>query len=103
MSTAHLAGPRRILFVVTEDWYFVSHRLPLAIAARDAGYEVIIASRFGAQRERLESEGFALRPISLRRRGASPVQEMKAILELRQLFRDTRLPAWLEGCVSFTY
>jgi starch phosphorylase len=29
---------RRLLFVVTEDWYFVSHRLALAVAAKAAGY-----------------------------------------------------------------
>ena len=31
---------RTVLFLVTEDWYFISHRLPLALAARDAGYRV---------------------------------------------------------------
>ena len=32
---------KKLLFFVTEDWYFCSHRLPLALAAKDAGYEVI--------------------------------------------------------------
>ena len=36
---------RRLLFVVTEDWYFVSHRLGLARAAAAAGYEVAVATR----------------------------------------------------------
>ena len=27
-------APTRILYVVTEDWYFLSHRLPMARAAR---------------------------------------------------------------------
>jgi hypothetical protein len=32
--------PPVLVYLVTEDWYFVSHRLPMARAARDAGYEV---------------------------------------------------------------
>ena len=35
----------RILYVVTEDWYFLSHRLPMARAAKEAGYEVHVATR----------------------------------------------------------
>ncbi|HKW15525.1 MAG TPA: hypothetical protein VJS69_13650, partial [Candidatus Krumholzibacteria bacterium] len=34
-----------IVFLVTEDWYFWSHRLPVARAARDAGARVIVATR----------------------------------------------------------
>ena len=32
----------KLLFFVTEDWYFCSHRLSLAIAAKEAGYELKI-------------------------------------------------------------
>ena len=35
----------RLLYLVSEDWYFLSHRLPMARAARDAGYEVHVATR----------------------------------------------------------
>ena len=37
----------KLLFVVTEDWYFVSHRLPLAVAAQKAGFDVAVATRWG--------------------------------------------------------
>ena len=79
---------KTLLFVVTEDWYFVSHRLPLAVAARNAGYQVVIASHFDEHRARLEGEGFVLRPLRLRRRGASLAGEVLAILELRWLYRE---------------
>jgi hypothetical protein len=42
--------PPKLLFFVTEDWYFCSHRLPLAIAARDAGFEVAVAFIAGRQK-----------------------------------------------------
>ncbi len=33
------AAPR-LIYLVTEDWYFLSHRLPMAKAAQQAGYDV---------------------------------------------------------------
>ena len=35
----------KILFFITEDWYFWSHRLPIARAARDTGFEVLVATK----------------------------------------------------------
>ena len=34
-----------LLYLVTEDWYFLSHRLPMALAAQQAGYQVHVATR----------------------------------------------------------
>jgi len=48
----------RILYVVTEDWYFLSHRLPMARAAEAAGYEVHVAARLKDGRAGIEKEGF---------------------------------------------
>jgi len=53
----------RILFFITEDWYFWSHRLPIARAARDVGFEVLIATRVNQNKERIKNEGFKLIPI----------------------------------------
>lgn len=91
MTGIGAAGERSwtILYLVSEDWYFISHRLPLARAARAAGYRVVIASRFTEHRALLEAEGFAAVPLLLRRRGASLWQEALAILELRRLYRKT--------------
>ena len=48
----------RLLYVVTEDWYFLSHRLPMARAARDAGFEVHVATRVVDGAAAIEAEGF---------------------------------------------
>ena len=34
----------RLLYVVNEDWAFLLSRLPMARAARDAGFEVHVAT-----------------------------------------------------------
>jgi hypothetical protein len=37
VTPAHDSRKRRLLFLVTEDWYFWADRLPLARAARKPG------------------------------------------------------------------
>jgi glycosyltransferase involved in cell wall biosynthesis len=77
----------RLLFLITEDWYFWSHRLDLARAARDAGYDVSVATRVQDHGPRIEAERIRVIPISLERRSRRPFRELKAIHELRELYR----------------
>ena len=37
----------KLLMLVTEDWYFVSHRLSLARSAMLAGYDVTVVTGVG--------------------------------------------------------
>jgi glycosyltransferase involved in cell wall biosynthesis len=87
-STAPGAARRpKLLFLVTEDWYFCSHRLPAARAARAAGFDVVVATRVRAHGDRICDEGFALRPIGWRRRGDGVVGAGRAISEIARLYR----------------
>ncbi len=72
----------KLLFVVTEDWYFVSHRLPLAVAAQAAGFDVAVATREGRQADVIRSGGIRLIPFSLSRRGGNPLREVAALWRL---------------------
>lgn len=76
----------RLLFLITEDWTFWEIRRDLARAARDVGYEVVIATRVADHAERIRSEGFRLLPIALRRRSRNPFRELVAFIELVQLY-----------------
>lgn len=78
---------KRLLFVVTEDWYFLSHRLGLARAARDAGYDVAVACRVRDGADTIRCEGFALHPLSWRRDARSVVALTGAVRELTTLYR----------------
>jgi glycosyltransferase involved in cell wall biosynthesis len=77
----------KILFLVTEDYYFWSHRLPIACAARDAGFEVIVATRVQNYAKRIIQEGFKLIPIGLRRHRKNPLKEIISIIELIKIYR----------------
>ena len=72
----------KLLFVVTEDWYFVSHRLPLAVAAQAAGFEVAVATRAGRQADVIRNAGIRLIPSALSRRGGNPLAEVMALWRL---------------------
>jgi glycosyltransferase involved in cell wall biosynthesis len=78
----------RLLYVVTEDWYFLSHRLPMARAARDAGYEVHVATRVASGRAAIEAEGFRLHPLNIPRGRLAPFAACRAILALRRMRRE---------------
>ena len=78
---------KKILYLVAEDWYFVSHRLPMARAARSAGYEVHVATRVVEYAHQIENEGFALHPIAWQRGSINPLQMMTSAIAVRGLYR----------------
>ncbi|MGE3529955.1 MAG: glycosyltransferase family 4 protein [Methyloceanibacter sp.] len=87
---------RRILYVVTEDWYFLSHRLPMARAAQKAGYEVHVATRLKDGRAAIEKEGFVPHALSWSRGSLSARDSLSSILALRRLIKELR-PAILHN------
>jgi glycosyltransferase involved in cell wall biosynthesis len=83
-------GGLKILFLVTEDWYFCSHRLPIARAARDAGAEVVVATRVDRHADAIEREGFRLVALPWRRRSKNLLAELKALLHIIRMYRRER-------------
>ena len=85
--TSRLRSTPRILFLVTEDWYFRLHWIGLAQAARDAGFEVLLAMRVQEYGPEIRRQGFKLFPINLLRRSVNPIREFLAVVELARLYR----------------
>jgi glycosyltransferase involved in cell wall biosynthesis len=81
-----MAAPR-LLYIVTEDWYFLSHRLPMARAAQRAGYEVHVATRLKDGAASILKEGFVPHALDWSRGSLSPLGSLSAIVELRRLLR----------------
>ena len=77
----------KLLYLVSEDWYFVSHRLPLAIAAKAAGFEVSVATRVQHHGDAIREAGLRLIPIAFARAGLRPLRELRSISELIALYR----------------
>ena len=80
----------KILFFITEDWAFLSHRLVLARACRDQGWQVVIATHVTDRAQAILAEGFALEPLPLDRGGTHPWREARALLALVGVLRRQR-------------
>ena len=80
----------KLLYLVTEDWYFWSHRLPIARAARDAGFEIVVAARERTHGDRIRAEGFRFEPLGWRRRGDRVVGAGRAVAAIAALYRRER-------------
>ena len=84
------AGALRLLFVVTEDWFFLSHFLPMAMAARDAGYHVAIAARAQEGRGAIEAHGFQLYDALGPRGAFGPKAALRDAIGLYRAMREFR-------------
>jgi len=78
---------RRLLFVVNSANFFLSHRLQLAVAVRESGYDVHVATAAGNGVESITAQGFVHHVIPLSRSGKNLWAEALSILALRRLFK----------------
>jgi glycosyltransferase involved in cell wall biosynthesis len=77
----------KLLYLVTEDWFFCSHFLPMARAAKRAGYEVAVATRVKDHGPAIASEGIRLLPLATERRSFSPFKTARAFLAMLETVR----------------
>lgn len=80
----------KLLFFVNTPEFFLSHRLPIALAARNAGYTVQIVTGPGSASEQIRALGFEHHCLAISRSGTKPW------LELYSLWSLWRLLHWLK-------
>jgi glycosyltransferase involved in cell wall biosynthesis len=80
----------RLAYLVTEDWYFLSHRLPMARAARAAGYEVHVITNLTGHAAAIAREGFEVHAVRWRRGRMSPLRLLTMVRTIRRLYRRLR-------------
>ncbi|UCN01138.1 glycosyltransferase family 4 protein [Sulfurimonas sp. SWIR-19] len=80
---------KKILFVVNVDWFFLSHRLPLALEALKKGYEVYIACGITDKKEVLESFGLKVLPLNISRGATGVKGEVQAFSEIYKTLKKT--------------
>jgi len=80
----------KVFYLITEDWYFWSHRLVLARAARDAGHPVVLMTHVTELGDAIRAEGFTLVPWSIDRGSMNPFKELKSFLAVLRAFRQHR-------------
>jgi glycosyltransferase involved in cell wall biosynthesis len=80
----------KLLYLVTEDWYFCSHRLALGRAAVAAGYDVTVATRVNDQGADIRAAGMNVVELPWRRRSTNVWNELRTLSALYRLYRNHR-------------
>lgn len=78
----------KLVFVVTDDWYFVSHRRHLARAALAAGHEVHLVTNITGERSRLEADGIVVHELSFGRTVAGQLRNVGLVARLVRLYAE---------------
>jgi len=77
----------KLLYLVTEDWFFISHFLPMARAAREIGFDIMIATGVHDGAEQIGAEGFRVIAFDQTRKSLGLLE---AVRNLTQAFRIIR-------------
>jgi len=80
----------KLLFFITVDWFFCSHFLERATAARDAGYDVLVMTRVERDGQRITQQGLRLVPIAIDRRSLNPFAALSALWQVVKVYRRER-------------
>lgn len=89
LSRGEKEGPI-LLFVVNNPAFFLSHRLPLAQAAQQAGFNVHVATMNGPTVARIRSLGFIHHALPLSRSGKNPLAELRSLWAMYRLFKSLK-------------
>ena len=80
----------KLLLIVNEDRFFLSHRKEIALAAQKAGWEVSVVCKDTGQREEVEALGLKMLELPVNPTGMNPLQEFKTWRYLYALYRKNR-------------
>ncbi|MBB3017185.1 glycosyltransferase involved in cell wall biosynthesis [Microvirga lupini] len=89
---------RKLVFVVTEDWFFASHFLPMVKAARELGLAVTVVTRVRAHREVIEALGAKVVPLDIERGSLNPITMGDASGQLAAILKAEK--ADLVHCIA---
>ena len=81
---------KKILYLLTEDWFFCSHFIERAAATQAAGYETIIVARERDHGQRIRAAGLRFIGIEFDRRSMNPLTELRQFLQIVALYRRER-------------
>lgn len=77
----------KLFIVVNVDWFFLSHRLPVALAAQEAGWNVTIITADTGKLKDIEAKGLKVINLPMNRSGMNIFEELKTLNFLRKLYK----------------
>jgi len=77
----------KLFIVVNVDWFFLSHRLPVALAAQKAGWDVTIVTADTGKLSKIKEHGLKVIDLPMSRSGMNIVEELKTLSWLCKLYK----------------
>jgi glycosyltransferase involved in cell wall biosynthesis len=81
---------RKVMFVVNADTFFMSHRLPIAQAALEEGFEVHVATRLTSCMDKMQSLGLIVHALDMDRRSAGIFSNGRCFFQILRVFIKVR-------------
>lgn len=78
---------KKLFIVVNVDWFFLSHRKDIALAAMEAGWDVTIVTADTGKLKDIEALGLKTINLPMNRSGMNIVEELKTLNWLRKLYK----------------
>ncbi len=103
---------KKILYVVNVDWFFISHRLPIAIEAKKRNYDIYVATKLTKYKEKLIAQGFKVHDLKLNRKSENPLEIIYSLFNLLKIIYKvnpdiihaiTIKPILLSGLAGFLF
>jgi len=73
---------KKLVYIVNVDWFFISHRLPLAIHAIEKGWKVYVFTKDTGKKNDLINKGITFVDVPFGRTSINPIQELKCLLRI---------------------
>ena len=80
----------KLFIIVNVDWFFLSHRLPVALAAQRAGWDVTIVTADTGKLKDIEAKGLKVINLPMSRSGMNLKEELGTLSFLRKLYKQEK-------------
>ncbi|MES2607624.1 MAG: glycosyltransferase family 4 protein [Pseudomonadota bacterium] len=80
----------KLIYLVADDRYFCTHRLPLAIAAKRQNFDVHVICPKGDSSEKIVHAGLTFHPIPFNRKSLNPFDGIKTVWRIFKLYRQIK-------------
>lgn len=81
---------KKLFIVVNVDWFFLSHRLPVALAAQNVGWDVTIVTADTGKLKDIEAKGLKVINLPMSRSGMNILQELRTLNWLKKLYNKEK-------------
>lgn len=81
---------KKILFLVNTDWFFVSHRLPIALEAKLRGHEIHVGCVKSNSYKKIQSKGIKVHNLKLDRSSLNPFKIINSFISIFSLILKVR-------------